>query len=231
LNLELPRKKRRQKKPLFVKKIFYIIALIVAVTGVSLQLWLTKLSQERATVLGGAPEKVQFRDYSKVPDFTFTDRTGKAVSLADLKGKVWLANFIYTTCPTTCSMLSNRLAGLQKAALALGNGDVRLVSFTVNPEQDTPERLQGYATAFKAEDDWLFLTGKLDQIEKVAKEGFLIGFQVVPDIENEIAHSTKIAVVDRNGVVRAFYDGVGENDETPRILKDLIDLLKEDAGK
>ena len=212
-----------------MKKIFYIIALLVAVTGVSLQLWLTKVSRDRAAVLGAVPEKVQFREYAKVPEFTFTDRTGKPVSLADLKGKVWLANFIYTTCPTTCPMLSNRLANLQKAALALGNGDIRLVSFSVNPDQDTPEKLQGYATAFKAEAEWHFLTGKLDQIEKVAKEGFLIGFQTVPDIENEIAHSTKIAVVDRNGVVRAFYDGVGDNDETPRILTDLADLLKERA--
>jgi cytochrome oxidase Cu insertion factor (SCO1/SenC/PrrC family) len=71
------------------------------------------------------------------------------------------------------------------------------------------------------------MTGQRDQIEKIAREGFLIGFQAVPDIENEIAHSTKIALVDRNGVVRAFYDGVGDNDETPRILKDIADLLKE----
>ncbi len=214
-----------------MKKIIYFIALLVAVGGVSLQLWLTKLSRERSDVIvRSVPAQEGFREYSTVPDFQFTDRSGKPVSLGDLKGKVWLANFIYTTCPTTCPMLSNRLSALQEAALGKGNGDeVRLISFSVDPDNDTPEVLQGYATALKAQDRWLFLTGHKQQIERIARQGFLLGFEKVPGISNDISHSTKIALVDRKGVVRAFYDGIGENDETPKILKDIDALLKEDG--
>ena len=214
---------------MIVKKIFYSLALIVAVTGVALQLWLTKLSQERAAAQGqvlGSPER--FRNYATVPDFQFTDRSGQRVSLKDLKGKVWLANFVYTTCPTTCPMLSNRFSSLQEKALAAAENDsVRMVSFSVDPDHDTPEVLKGYADALKATEKWLFLTGPREQIERVAREGFLVGFQKVPGVSNDISHSTKIALVDRNGVVRAYYDGVGENDESPKILDDLQTLLKE----
>ncbi len=220
-----------------MKKIFYFVALAVAVGVVGLQLWLTRLSllqRERLTDRGPAaavaavPAGEAFGRYATVPPFHFTERSGKPVSLDDLKGKVWLANFLYTTCPSTCPMLANRLADLQKAALAEGSGDeVRLVSFSVDPEHDTPEVLREYADALKADPRWLFLTGEKTAIETLARKGFLLGFTQEPGTDGEIGHSTKIALVDRNGVVRRFYDGVGENDEAPRILRDLQKLLQE----
>src|SRR5581483_2784402 len=95
--------------------------------------------------------------FKPVPDFQLTERTGKTVTLAELKGKVWLADFIYSTCPGPCPMISSKLAELQKEALQ--NPDVRLVSFSTNPENDTPEVLRAYAERFHATDKWLFLTG------------------------------------------------------------------------
>jgi len=175
-----------------------------------------------------------FVKYAAVPDFTLTDRSGARVSLADLKGKVWLADFIYTTCPDTCPMLSSRFSELQTEVAALnGAGDVRFVSFSVDPEHDTPEVLQGYARHLKAGDHWYFLTGDKAQVTEIARRGFLLGFEKMPD--KTINHSTKIALVDRAGNVRRFYDGVGgaEGIEgTPdsmnaKIVADIETLLKE----
>src|SRR5437899_2759048 len=75
-----------------------------------------------------------------VPEFQLTERSGQTVTLADLKGKVWLADFVYSTCPGPCPMISSRLAGLQKQALQ--NPGVRFVSITTNPAEDTPEVLK-----------------------------------------------------------------------------------------
>lgn len=214
-----------------MKKAFYIIALCVAVCGVTLQLTLMYLKgqQEEGKELlfkSGVPA---LQTYATVPPFTLTDQDEKPFGMNDLKGKVWLASFIYTHCPDICPMLNHRFQGLQEKALALGaTGDqVRLVSFSVDPDRDTPPVLAKYATALKATDKWHFLTGQRSIIEQVARDGFLVGFEQVPGTSLDFSHSTKIALVDRNGVVRGYYDGVGEVDETPRILADLEKLLQE----
>ena len=225
-----------------MKKIFYFVVLLAALSGFGAQLLLMRLSEKRAAEASAAGMEIRqpandgngggqkgLRNYATVPAFAFTDRSGSRVSLDDLKGKVWLASFVYTTCPDTCPMLSHRFQALQAKALASGNGDeVRLVSFSVDPDHDTPEVLAGYADALKASPHWYFLTGAKEQIERVARGGFLVGFEKVPGDSGEVSHSTKIALVDRKGVVRGYYDGIGDKDETPRILADLETLLKED---
>lgn len=216
-----------------MKKAFYIFALCVALAGVSLQLGLIRLKKEvekeaKAEGLLVRQQSPGLTTYATVPAFSLTDRDQQAVALEDLKGKVWLASFIYTNCPDICPMLNHRFQALQEKALALGGNDgVRLVSFSVDPERDTPEVLAGYAKALNATPKWHFLTGQREVIEKVAREGFLVGFEKVPGTTLDFSHSTKIALVDRNGVVRAYYDGVGEKDEMPQILKDLEVVLKE----
>jgi len=163
-----------------------------------------------------------------VPDFSLVDRTGARVTLADLKGKVWLAAFIYTTCPDSCPMLSNRLAAWQHDALACG--DLRIVTFSVDPARDTPEVLQRYAERFHATDRWLFLTGDKKQIARIAREGFLAAYAsaTAPGIGG-ITHSTHIALVDRTGVVRRVYDGLGA-DQRAEMLRDAKLFLKERAA-
>lgn len=199
-------------------KLLTLIVLVIALAGTAAEL-----------LLQGLPHNTQegLAKFNAVPDFTLTDRNGAPVKLGDLKGKVWLADFIYTTCPDSCPMLTNRLADWQKDILAAG--DVRLVSFSVDPEHDTPEVLQGYAKRFQASDRWLFLTGDKTQVAKIAHEGFMLGY--VPDgptpgSSPTISHSTKIALVDKNGVVRAYYDGLGA-DERAKMLADLRTLLRE----
>jgi len=109
-----------------------------------------------------------------VPDFSLIQRDGRRVTLADFRGKVWIANFIYTHCTDTCPLQSAQMARLQEELR--GEPDVRFVSITVDPELDTPEVLSEYANRFGADrDHWLFLTGEKRALYALAMEGFHLG--------------------------------------------------------
>jgi cytochrome oxidase Cu insertion factor (SCO1/SenC/PrrC family) len=110
----------------------------------------------------------------KAPDFALIERSGRLLTKADLLGKVWIANFIFTRCVDTCPLGSNRMAQLQKTFAA--EEDVRLVSITVDPTHDTPPVLARYAEKIGAHPQrWFFLTGNKDQIYRLAREGFRMG--------------------------------------------------------
>lgn len=113
-------------------------------------------------------------DYGPVPNFAFVERSGRTVTLADLRGAVWLANFIYTQCTETCPLQSAEVARLQREFP--GAPDLRFVSITVDPEHDTSATLAAYATRYGADPDrWLFLTGSKAAIYALAREGFRLG--------------------------------------------------------
>jgi protein SCO1/2 len=161
--------------------------------------------------------------YWPAPDFTLTERNEKPVTLADLKGKVWIADFFYTSCPGPCPMLSSRLSDLQKELA--NDADVRLVSISSDPEKDTPQVLREYASHFGAGDRWLFLTGSKESIYKLANEGFKLGLAEDRTAKEPISHSTKLVLIDRAGIIRGFYDGVGGS--ITRLLTDIRTLEKE----
>ncbi len=129
------------------------------------QIWDSGSSQRETRPLEG------LQNFGTVPDFSLIQRDGRRVTLADLRGKVWIANFIYTHCTDTCPLQSSQMARLQAELKAEPN--VRFVSITVDPEQDTPETLSEYATRFGADRErWLFLTGNKRAIYALAVEGF-----------------------------------------------------------
>lgn len=168
------------------------------------------------------------RQYWTVPDFALTERSGETKGLADLRGKVWVADFFYTTCPGICPMLSSRLATVQEKFAA--NPDVRLVSIATDPAKDTPEALKLYAERFKAGPNWLFLTGDKAVIFDLANKGFKLSVTEERNSPEPVTHSTKLVLVDRSGTVRGFYEGAGEIDDTPRLLADIERLLREVPG-
>jgi len=159
-----------------------------------------------------------------IPDFSLTDRTGQTVSLGDLKGSVWAADFIYTTCPGPCPLLTKGLAEVQKAMAQ--NPEARFVSISSDPENDTPAVLEQYATRFGATQHWFFLTGDKASIYTLANQGFKLS--VVEDRKGAepIIHSTKLVLVDRAGVVRGFYDGLSD-DARRKMIRDFRRLLAE----
>ncbi len=159
-----------------------------------------------------------------VPDFALTERSGQTVKLADFAGKVWVADFFYTTCPGPCPMMSSRLGEVQKE---LGTEpDLRLVSISTDPEKDTPEVLKLYAGKFHASDRWLFLTGEKAGIYALAREGFKLPIAEPASAGGQIIHSTRLMLIDRAGSVRGFYEATGETGVRD-LIRDIRRLLGE----
>ncbi len=169
--------------------------------------------------------------FRTVPPFTLTERSGQPFDSAALKGKVWLANFFFTACPGPCLKMNARMQELQESLLR-DHADVRLVSFSIAPEMDTPAVLRKYAQKFHASPDkWSFLTGEHDTIYGLARNAFMLPTidnqgKEHPADEGDFIHSEKIALVDRQGVVRKYFDSTN-----PEILQQILtavgDLLRE----
>jgi protein SCO1 len=186
--------------------------------------------------------------YGEVPEFALTERSGRAVTRADLLGKVWLATFIYTQCTETCPLQSARVAGLQAQFMA--EPDLLLVSITVDPERDTPAALAAYAERYGANPSrWWFLTGPKRVIYRLAKEGFRLGV-VDPDDPAQtgaifrslapapafathgskglVMHSSRFVLVDRQARIRAYHLPDDEA-SLDRLRRNLRTLLREPA--
>jgi protein SCO1/2 len=142
--------------------------------------------------------------------FVLTDQRGHPFGSADLQGRVWVADFVFTSCPSVCPKLTKRMAQIQHRARNLGDS-FHLVTITVDPENDTPERLAAYATAYHANPSrWSFLTGNLSDIEGTVVKGFKIamGKDQAPDGSGlfSIFHGEKIVLVDADGAIRGYYE-------------------------
>ena len=154
---------------------------------------------------------------SEVPAFELTDSGGKPFSREQLKGKVWVADFIFTTCAGPCPIMSKNLAGIQRSYL-LEQG-IDFVSVSVNPEYDSPAVLTEYARRFKADTGrWHFLTGPREKIQDLALTGFKIGSK-----ENPIFHSTFFILVDGNFNIRGYYEGTNK-EKIRQLFKDIARL-------
>lgn len=180
---------------------------------------------EVVTLGGERPDQLQ-QTFWKLPDFSLTERSGKALTLADLKGKVWVADFFYSTCPGPCPMMKSRLSEVHKQLA--GDDRVRLVSISTDPAKDTPEVLQQYAAKFGADERWLFATGEKAAIFELALRGFKLPLAENPGATEPIIHSTRLVLVDQSGTVRGTYESVGAED-TASLLRDLRRLLDKPA--
>jgi protein SCO1 len=155
----------------------------------------------------------------QLPAFSLVNRDGRPVTLKDLEGAPWIADFIFTRCPASCPLMTARMARLERELPRDLN--VRLVSITVDPEHDTPQVLQRYAASFDAPSRWLFLTGDDPQIYRLSKEGFKLAIDPSPEGTAEpILHSTRFVLVDGQGNVRGVYDGFDE-DSMKKLRADL----------
>jgi protein SCO1/2 len=164
----------------------------------------------------------------EVPKFSLTERSGQPFDPESLRGKVWVADFFFTSCPGTCLMLSNRMKEIHRATAK--DADVRFVSFSTDPETDTPEVLRKYADTLGADARWSFLTGPRPEIFALSIGGFKLALADADgvDVKEKIIHSTKLVLVDRHGWIRDYYDGVGDKPgETERLLADIKRLLNE----
>lgn len=138
---------------------------------------------------------------ASVPEFTLTNQQRNVISLSDLSGKVWVADFIFTNCPTICPVMTREMAALQSE---FSSHDVNFISFTVDPERDTSEVLASYAKQYGADEKtWHFLTGEKEQIYQLANDGFKLA---AAHHEGVFPHSRKFVLVDPNGNIYGYYD-------------------------
>lgn len=165
-----------------------------------------------------------------VPDFAFVERDGGTVGRADLAGTPWIADFIFTRCVLSCPRLT---AEMKQFRTRLPEG-VRSVSFSVDPEFDTPEVLLEYAGRYQIFGrDWMFLTGRRDDVLALVREGFKVtaslpGPGQIVDPREPILHSTRFVLVDGSHRIRGYYDAFDE-EALARLLGDLSLVLAEEA--
>ena len=170
--------------------------------------------------------------FNTVPPFTFTERTGQPFDSTTLRGKVWLANFFFTACPGPCLAMNSRMQEIQQDLEKDKAHQVEMVSFSIAPEMDTPPVLTKYAARFHAETGrWFFLTGDRDAIYHVAHDVFMLPVLKTDPAkreadQGEYIHTTKIALVDRQGVVRGYFDST-DPEVVQRVLTDVGVLLRE----
>jgi protein SCO1/2/putative membrane protein len=158
-----------------------------------------------------------------VGDFRLTDQDGHTVSRTDLHGKIWVASFIFTRCAGPCARVSATMARLQND-IASKKG-VLLVSYTVDPDFDTPAILQKYAAHFAADPQrWRFLTGKRADIYRLIGDSFHLAAHYNDDPKAQagyqVDHSTRLVVVDGHGRIRGLYDG-DAGDDLPELEKQI----------
>ncbi|MBI4905469.1 MAG: SCO family protein [Acidobacteria bacterium] len=156
----------------------------------------------------------------KVPDFKLVSQSGESFdSIEHLNGHIWVACFIFTNCKGPCPRMSNQMKQVQLATEDLP--DLRLVSFTVDPERDTPEVLAGYAKRYDAGPRWFFLTGPQAKLHLLKRYAFLLG-----SVDGELNHSTRFALVDPASQIRAFYD-TSDPGSVKKLIADIRRLKKE----
>ena len=172
------------------------------------------------------PEHLQ--KIAEVPAFRLTDQEGRTVTLEDLKGKIWVANFIFTRCKGPCPLTTLRMSEISKT-LKKTRGEVQLISFTVDPEYDTPTVLNEFAKQLGANPaTWRFLTGTKGDVENIVVKGMLQPLAKEPD--GTPAHSTRIVLVDGNGWLRGYREGT-DSEVVQKLMVDIGDLIRETSSK
>jgi len=188
-------------------------------------LW-TRLAPHR--LLGNRSQQPleQMLGYGAVPDFSLVERNGSVIDLAQLRGTIWVADFIYTSCQDTCPLQTAEMAKLQ--GHLRDTPGVTLVSFSVDPQKDTPAALSQYADRFRADAKrWLFLTGPKDQITHLVQKGFrLSAVPAAPSGSDAdvILHSTRFVLVDQQAQIRGYYDS-RDAGAMQRLRQDVAGLL------
>ena len=155
-------------------------------------------------------------EIAEVPPFELISQDGLPFGTAQLQGRVWVANFVFTTCPSVCPMLTTQMGNLQRRV----DDEVLLVSFSVDPERDTPEVLRRYREAHDA--DWTFLTGRPDEVRRVITEGLKMGMGE-RDADGDITHAMHFVLVDREGKIRGFYRTDADSQQAlEQAIRDLL---------
>ena len=172
--------------------------------------------------------------FHKIPAFNLIDQNGKPFTSAQTKGKVYVADFIFTRCTTICPKMTNHLARVQESFQK--NPDVLLISHSVDSKFDSPEILKKFAKKNEAKDGkWFFLTGEKKAIYDLGINGYKISvadasaYDKNVSIDETFIHTDKLILIDKEGYIRGFYDGT-DKEEVDRLMVE-IDILLDNYKK
>lgn len=179
--------------------------------------------------MAGCEDEEPIPHIGALPSFELVDQSGAPFRSEDMRGKVWVANFVFTSCPTICPALSRRMMELQgrfegqKAALGL-------VSFSVDPENDTPEVLREYAARHEADPSmWTWVTGPTERVSDTVVNGFRLAMGEPTPVgageQYEIMHSAHFVLIDRRGNIRGYY--ASDDEGTAKLVQDVERLIEE----
>lgn len=192
----------------FVRRALVAAALIACASLVAVYAFRPKSTVERMGI---------------VPQFSFEaipPATGSRTALGDLAGKVWVGGFIFTHCQGICPILSAKMKWLQES---LGDiSDFRMVSFSIDPERDTPAALEAFRAKYTAQSDrWIFARPTRAELTDFAQ-----GLKLVVGDIGDFAHTSRLVLIDRQGYVRGYYHGTDE-EQVSRLLGDARSILRE----
>jgi protein SCO1/2 len=175
--------------------------------------------------------KAELPMLGQVADFRLTNQNGQAVSLADLRGHVWVGDIVFTRCPGPCLKMSRQMKELENALPE--KSDSKLVTLTTDPDYDTPAILKTYSERFSADtNQWMFLTGTKEQIRKLGRDSLkLTAIEKAPqERENSddlFIHSTIFVLVDRNGQLRKTFETTGEGIDPKEVQEKILADVKQ----
>jgi protein SCO1/2 len=176
----------------------------------------------------------------QLPEFKLQSQNNQPFGSKDLKGKAYIASFMFTSCPTICPNLMEKMQTVQKRVRGVGQS-LNLVSFTVDPEHDSPQVLKQYAQQLKANQQlWTFLTGPKSDLKSLLIDGFKVPMGEAEPVEGfkvkdkevtlfDIAHTEKLVLVDHSGRIRGYYSI--DQQSLDKLMIDVGLLLNREAFK
>lgn len=214
----------------------FIIALIF-IAGVTIAYFFTKPGEKPLKVYNPIDVESEMveKDLARkgfghtIQEFSFTDQSGKAYGSKDLKGKIYVAEYFFTTCGTICPVMNAEMRRVQAAYK--GNELFKILSFTVDPETDSVAQMKTYADGHGADpNQWHFLTGNKTDLYKLARRSF---FVLKPaeaanqgDVGSDFIHTNYFVLVDTQKRIRGYYDGT-DSREVDKLIGDIKKLLEE----
>jgi protein SCO1/2 len=175
------------------------------------------------------PEMLRIGQGHTIGDFSFQNQDNKTITQKDIEGKVFVAEYFFTTCKSICPIMNKQMQRVQQAIK--GNSNVKILSFTVDPETDTVAQMKRYATSHNAvKGQWHFLTGKQEDLYSLARKSFFVlkpaEVQNHGDVGSDFIHTNNFVLVDQKKRIRGYYDGTSEK-EVSELMTDIKRLLEE----
>ncbi len=167
--------------------------------------------------------------YATIPPFSFVDQNRETISDKNLDGKIYVADFFFTSCPSICPTMQRNMLTVFKAYR--GKPDFKLVSFTIDPRHDTIPVLKNYAEKLGAKaDQWYFLLGKKEEVYQLAEKNYLVSVAESKETPGGYVHQGWLVLVDKKGRVRGAYDGT-KKDQVDQLIVDVKLLMDEENPK